>query len=147
MIITSVKVFLLPNSTNKVRAIASIVLDGMFAINDIKILYANDRYFLAMPSKPKKEGGFFDIAHPISEHVRKLVETVVMYAYNMAIEKNASKIELRTAENSADSVYIDLNNYKIIVEHESKEPPRVHKTEKKSTQQSQDDSWQKWFNS
>lgn len=147
MIITSVKVFLLPNSTNKLRAIASIVLDGMFAINDIKILYANDRYFLAMPSKPKKEGGFFDIAHPISEHGRKLVETVVMYAYNMAIEKNASKIELRTAENSVDSVHIDLNNYETIVEHEAKEPPRIHKAEKKATQESQDDSWQKWFNS
>jgi len=147
MIITSVKVFLRPNTTNKVRAIASIVLDGMFAINDIKILYANDRYFLAMPSKPKKEGGFFDIAHPISEDGRKLVETVVMYAYNMAIEKNASNIELQTAENSAGLVHIDLNNYEIIAEHAANQPSRIHKTEKKATQPSQDDSWQKWFNS
>ena len=70
MVITSVKIYVFPESNSKMKAVASIVIDGVFAVNDIKVLYANERFFIAMPSKPKKQGGFIDIAHPINESGR-----------------------------------------------------------------------------
>lgn len=65
------------SDSGRLKAVATIVIDGVIAIHDIKILEDIDNgYFLAMPSKRLKEK-FVDIAHPISKEARAILENII----------------------------------------------------------------------
>lgn len=67
----------------KLKAVVSITLDNAFVIHDIKILEREDKTrFVAMPSKKNAEGKFKDIVHPIDNDNRKLMESIVLSAYD-----------------------------------------------------------------
>ncbi len=51
MKITEVRVKLVNNKDNRLRAFCSITLDGEFVIRDIKIIQGAKGYFVAMPSR------------------------------------------------------------------------------------------------
>ena len=85
--ITDTKVRIIENSDSKLKAIASIVIDGCFAVHDIKIIDGNDGVFIAMPSRKTTEGTFKDIAHPINTETRDFVKALVLDAYKKAIEE------------------------------------------------------------
>ncbi len=51
MKITEVRVKLVTNKDNRLRAFCSITLDGEFVIRDIKIIQGAKGYFVAMPSR------------------------------------------------------------------------------------------------
>lgn len=51
MKITEVRVKLVSNKDNRLRAFCSITLDGEFVIRDIKIIQGGKGYFVAMPSR------------------------------------------------------------------------------------------------
>ena len=85
--ITDTKVRIIENSDSKLKAIASIVIDDCFAIHDIKIIEGNDGVFIAMPSRKTAEGTFKDIAHPINSDAREVVKSIVLDAYNKAVEE------------------------------------------------------------
>lgn len=148
MVITSVKISVFPESNSKMKAVASIVIDGAFVVNNIKILYSNERFFLAMPSKPKRQGGFMDVAHPINEAVRKLIEAIIMFAYNKAIDNDTKIVELTSSDYAANIFEFDPNNYELtVLETEQPKKIQANDTKKKATHVRQDDNWQKWFNS
>lgn len=85
--ITDTKVRIIENSDSKLKAIASIVIDGCFAVHDIKIIDGNDGVFIAMPSRKTTEGTFKDIAHPINTETRDFIKALVLDAYKKAIEE------------------------------------------------------------
>ncbi len=90
MEITNVRVF--PVNEEKLKAFVSIILDDCFVISDIKIINGNNGLFLSMPSKKRKNGSFRDIAHPLNNETRKMIEEKVFEKYNeMALEEGASK--------------------------------------------------------
>ena len=64
----------------KLRAIASITLDGCFAIHEIKIIQT-DHLFVAMPCRTDSYGISHDIAHPIGEAARHELESAIIGAY------------------------------------------------------------------
>ena len=84
--ITDVKIRKITRSTEtgKLKAVASIVIDGAFVIHDIKLIDGIDGLFMAMPSRKATDGTFMDIAHPINSEVREIVKTAVLKAYNEA---------------------------------------------------------------
>lgn len=49
--ITEIRIKLVPGDRDKLRAFASITLDGCLVIRDIKIIDGGDRLFVAMPSR------------------------------------------------------------------------------------------------
>ncbi|MCB9915003.1 MAG: septation protein SpoVG family protein [Planctomycetes bacterium] len=51
MKISEVRIKLVPGTRDKLRAFASITLDGAMVIRDIKIIEGGDRLFVAMPSR------------------------------------------------------------------------------------------------
>ena len=51
MKVTEVRVKLAANREEKLQAFASITLDGVFVIRDIKVIKGSDGYFVAMPSR------------------------------------------------------------------------------------------------
>jgi stage V sporulation protein G len=69
----------------KVRAIVSIILDGDFAVHDLKIIEGVERLFVAMPNRRSEDGRFQDIVHPISTQARGELEEAVIGKYNEAI--------------------------------------------------------------
>lgn len=70
----------------KVRAVVSVILDGDFAVHDLKVIEGVERLFVAMPNRRSEDGRFQDIVHPISTEARMQLESVVLEKYREAIE-------------------------------------------------------------
>ena len=78
---------------NVLKAIVSVTFDECFTVHDIKIVYANSRYFTVMPNKKTKDGRISDIAHPINKEFRETLEKSVLEVYFENTEKaESSKI-------------------------------------------------------
>ncbi len=73
-------------SEGPMLAIASITFDNVFVVHDVKVICANDRYFIVMPSRKNDDGTYRDIAHPIRADFRAEMEAVVIEAYRQAKE-------------------------------------------------------------
>lgn len=85
MEITEVKVF--PIQEEKLKAFVSIVFDHCFMVNDIKIIQGRDGLFISMPSRKKKNGEFKDVAHPLNNETRRMIEEKVLAEYDHALEE------------------------------------------------------------
>lgn len=79
MDITQVKIF--PVHEDKLKAFVSVVFDHCFMVNDIKIIQGKDGLFLSMPSRRKKSGEFKDVAHPLNNQTRRMLEERVLSEY------------------------------------------------------------------
>ncbi len=103
MEITEVKVFLVDEE--KLKAYITIVLDGCFVVRDLKIIGGNGGFFVAMPSKRRKDGTFKDIAHPLNQATRATMEKRILDAYIAEVAKSGGKTT-QTAE-QAESADVD----------------------------------------
>ena len=81
MKITDIRVRRVEGDT-RLKAVASITIDAAFAIHELRIIEGNEGLFVAMPSRKTTDGTFRDIAHPINVETRKMIEEVVLEAYN-----------------------------------------------------------------
>jgi stage V sporulation protein G len=88
MQITEVNVF--PVNEEKLKAYVAITFDNCFVVRDLKIINGKDGLFVAMPSKKRKDGIFKDIAHPLNNDTRNLIESAVLKAYNEKISGSGS---------------------------------------------------------
>lgn len=84
MEITLVKVF--PVQEDKLKAFVSVVFDSCFMVNDIKVIQGKDGLFLSMPSRRKKSGEFKDVAHPLNNGTRRMLEERVLKEYRAVVE-------------------------------------------------------------
>ena len=66
--------------SGKLRAIASITLDGCLAIHEIKLIQT-DHLFIAMLYRTDSYGISHDIAHPIGGTARHELESAIIGAY------------------------------------------------------------------
>lgn len=101
MEVTSVKIQkLFEGSKTMLTGIASVIIDNMICINDIRILKSADKVFVAMPNKMISEGLYKDIVHPINKEGRAVIEEAVLSAYAAYLEEKeaAKKPEEATAE-------------------------------------------------
>jgi stage V sporulation protein G len=69
------------NGEGRMKAIASITIDGEFVVHDIRVIDGNNGMFVAMPSKKTPDGEFRDIAHPISSETRQKIQDAVLEEY------------------------------------------------------------------
>ena len=69
------------------RAVASVALDGVFVVHDVKVLFINGRTLVAMPNR-KSEEGYRDVAHPIVPELRAELEKAVLSAYEAALAED-----------------------------------------------------------
>ncbi len=82
MEITSVTVRKFEKEGNRMKGIATVVIDNSFAIHDIRIIEGDNGLFIAMPSRKTATGEYKDIAHPINTDVRNMFQTAVLEEYN-----------------------------------------------------------------
>jgi stage V sporulation protein G len=88
MQITEVKVF--PVDEEKLRAFVSIVFDNCFMVNDIKVIQGKDGLFISMPSRKKRNGKFKDVAHPLNNETRKILENQILSEYDRVLSGQSS---------------------------------------------------------
>jgi stage V sporulation protein G len=85
MNITEVRISLRDDA--KLKAFASITLDNCFVIRGLKIIEGKSGTFVAMPSRKRKDGEYQDIAHPINNEARAIMERVILRAYREELEQ------------------------------------------------------------
>lgn len=80
MEITEVRVTL--RDEEKLKAYASIVIDKCFIVKDLRIIDGNDRLWVAMPNKKRRDGTRRDVCHPLNQETRDMIESVVLERYD-----------------------------------------------------------------
>ena len=102
MEITEVKVF--PIQEEKLKAFVSIVFDHCFMVNDIKIIQGRDGLFISMPSRKKKNGEFKDVAHPLNNETRRMIEDKVLGEYERILGERGESMSQPLVRERADAV-------------------------------------------
>ena len=69
----------------KMKAVASITIDDVFVVHDIKVVDGEKGLFIAMPSRKTTDGEFRDIAHPINSETRSSIQEQVLAAYEKVL--------------------------------------------------------------
>lgn len=72
----------LDNPNSKVVGLGTIVLNGNFAVNDIKVVQNNGELFVAFPSHKGANNVFYDDCFPVDKDVRQAIVSAVLSAYN-----------------------------------------------------------------
>ncbi|MDD4211167.1 MAG: septation regulator SpoVG [Clostridia bacterium] len=85
--ITDIRIRLVKKEDSKLKAVASMTIDGCFVVHDIKIVEGNNGCFVPMPSRKTPEGEFKDIAHPIDTATRQQIDTSILAAYEKVIRE------------------------------------------------------------
>ena len=86
MEVTEVKIF--PVQEDRLKAYVSITFDNCFIVRDLKVINGNNGLFVAMPSKKRKDGMVRDMAQPLNNETRQMIETMVLAEYNKEIQEN-----------------------------------------------------------
>ena len=85
MEVTEVRVF--PVEEDRLKAYATITLDGCFLVRDLKVILGNKGLFVAMPSKKRRNGTYQDTAHPLNRETRSMIEGKVMAEYQRVLQE------------------------------------------------------------
>jgi stage V sporulation protein G len=89
MEITEVQIF--PVADRMLKAFAAITIDDCFVVRDLKIIDGRKGIFVGMPSRKQKDGTFKDLAHPLNNETRQLIQKKVLNEYQkMMLERHKS---------------------------------------------------------
>jgi stage V sporulation protein G len=89
MQVTEIRVF--PVEEDKLRAYVTMTLDHCFVIRDIKVIRSATGYFVSMPSKKRKDGTYKDVAHPINNETRAMIEEKIIGEYQKVVAEGAKE--------------------------------------------------------
>jgi len=84
--VTQVRVFPVENQ-DRLKAYATIVFDSCFIVRDLRIIQGNKGLFVAMPSKKGRDGRYSDIAHPLNQQTRDMIEAAVLQAFQEQVKE------------------------------------------------------------
>jgi len=105
MKITEVKVF--PVNEERLKAYVSLTLDNCFVVRDLKIIQGTGGLFVAMPSKKRKDGQFRDIAHPLNQETRNMIEDAVFEAFENQLKSMGESLVNLKRQKAPASEYDD----------------------------------------
>lgn len=89
MNISDIRIRLVKKEDSKLKAVASMTIDGCFVVHDIKVVQGNENLFISMPSRKTPEGEFKDIVHPINTETRQKISDEIFAAYEQALKEEA----------------------------------------------------------
>ena len=87
MKITDIRIRLITNEENKLKASASITIDDCFVVHGINVLEGREGLFVRMPRRKTPEGEYKDIAHPINTPTREEINKLVLAKYEEEVNK------------------------------------------------------------
>ncbi len=87
MEITEVRIIL--RDEEKLKGFANVTFDNAFVIRGMKIISGNKGYFISMPSRKRPDGTHQDVAHPVNNETRRLLEEKILEAYEEELKKQS----------------------------------------------------------
>jgi stage V sporulation protein G len=91
MEVTEIRVF--PVDEDKLRAYVTITFDHCFVVRDLKIIRGTSGLFVSMPSKRRKDGTYKDIAHPLNNETRRMIEEKIIAQYEKVLAEAGRQAE------------------------------------------------------
>ncbi len=91
MEVTEIRVF--PVDEDKLRAYVTITFDHCFVVRDLKIIRGTSGLFVSMPSKRRKDGTYKDIAHPLNNETRRMIEEKIIAHYEKVLAEAGRQAE------------------------------------------------------
>ena len=82
MKITEVRIRKVKKDDSKLKAVASITIDDVFVVHDIKVIDGNEGNFIAMPSRKTPDGEYKDIVHPLNTETREMIRNIILAEYD-----------------------------------------------------------------
>lgn len=74
-------------SNPKLKAYANLIFNNAFIVKGLRIIEGNKGFFVVMPNNKKPDGGFQDVAHPLNNEFRKIIEDRVMEEYELRLNQ------------------------------------------------------------
>jgi len=87
--ITEVRIIL--RDEEKLKGFANVTFDNAFVIRGMKIISGNKGYFISMPSRKRPDGTHQDVAHPVNNETRRMIEEKVLAAYEEELKKKSTE--------------------------------------------------------
>lgn len=103
MEITEVRVTL--RDEDKLKAFVNITFDNSFVIRGLKVIHGNSGYFVSMPSRRRPDGTHQDIAHPINNEARRMIEQKVLEAYQRRLEEDSAEVSAGEGSSGSHSPF------------------------------------------
>jgi len=94
----------------KLKAFVNVTFDNSFVIRGLKVINGTKGYFVSMPSRKRKNGTHQDIAHPMNNDMRRMIEDKVLAAYENELRNKEAGIpteELPPGEAPEDSDVVE----------------------------------------
>ena len=85
MEITEIRVTL--RNEDKLRAFVNVTFDNAFVVRGLKVINGKTGYFVSMPSRKRPNGSHQDIAHPVNNEARRMIEERVLAAYQEELKR------------------------------------------------------------
>jgi stage V sporulation protein G len=99
------RIFILENSTSKVKAFADITIDDCFVVKGFNVVDGVKGLFVSMPQKKVKEE-YQDQAHPITKEARAMLFSAVLDAYK---EKLANPDKYKKKDSASEEPETDTS--------------------------------------
>lgn len=77
-----------PVNEDRLKAFVTIVFEDNFVVHGVKIIEANGRRFVAMPTRRNPAGTQADVCHPINRDFRNYIEETILRAYDRKLEED-----------------------------------------------------------
>ena len=74
---------------DKLKAFVNITFNDVFVVRGLKVISGQNGLFVCMPSRKLEDGTYKDIAHPISNDFRQILETKILTEYRRMVEEAA----------------------------------------------------------
>ncbi|MCI1965092.1 MAG: SpoVG family protein [Oscillospiraceae bacterium] len=86
------------------KAIASVNINGAFAIRGIKLMEGQKGLFVSMPNYKTQRGEYIDICFPITAEARNDLKNAVIEAYEITLTQGQKQKEEQSVEQEQNSV-------------------------------------------
>jgi len=78
---------------DKLKAFVNITFDDVFVIRGLKVIQGKSGLFVCMPSRKMVDGTYKDIAHPINNDFRQVMENMILSEYDRLKDSGISTME------------------------------------------------------
>ncbi|MBN2226538.1 MAG: SpoVG family protein [candidate division Zixibacteria bacterium] len=89
MEITEIRIIL--RDEERLKGFANVTFNNAFVIRGMKIISGNKGYFVSMPSRKRPDGTHQDVAHPINNETRRMIEERVLAAYEEELKSQTAE--------------------------------------------------------
>lgn len=90
MEITEIRVY--PREEDRLKAFVTVTFDNCFVVRNMKIVQGDKGLMVCMPSRKMPDGTYKDVAHPITNEFRHVIEVQVMAAYQQKLAEEKQKV-------------------------------------------------------